>query len=56
MMSDKDWKKYVDTGEVSYAVIKDIVNRIRKGETLGIRDLAVYQSNNEMIEVLLRKT
>lgn len=55
-MTQEDWQRYVDTGEVSYAVIKDIVNRIKKGETLGMRDLAVYQSNNEMIEVLLRKT
>lgn len=56
MMSDKEWKKYVDTGEVSYDTIKDIVNRIKKGETLGIRDLAVYNSNADMIEVLLRRS
>jgi len=54
-MTDKEWKHYVDTGKVSYNTIKDIVERIKNGETLGIKDLAIYNSNADMIEVLLKK-
>ena len=54
-MNDEDWKKYVDTGKVSYKIIMSIVNRIKKGEALGVYDIAVYSSNAEMIEVLLTK-
>mgnify|MGYP003624345528 CR=1 FL=1 len=54
-MNDEDWKKYVDTGKVSYKTIMSIVNRIKKGEVLGVYDMAIYSSNAEMIEVLLTK-
>lgn len=54
-MSSEEWQKYVDTGEVSYKTIMGIVNRIKKGEVLGAKDLAVYMSNADMIEVLLIK-
>lgn len=54
-MSSEEWQRYVDTGEVSGKVLMEIVKRIKTGEDLGTRDLAVYMSHGEIIERLLIK-
>jgi hypothetical protein len=56
MISDADWKKYVDTGDVSYKVLKNIVLCIKSGESLGIRELAVYTTHADILETLLKRT
>jgi len=54
MINDQDWQKYVDTGEVGIHMLKDIVRRIKAGEKLGTRELAIYMSHGEIIEGLLK--
>lgn len=54
MISNQDWKRYVDTGKVSGKVLMDIVKRIKEGEILGTRELAIYMSHGEIIEGLLK--
>lgn len=56
MISDADWKKYVDTGDVSYKVLKGMVLRIKEGKSLGIRELAIYTTHADILETLLKKT
>ena len=54
MISEKSWKIYVDTGKVSGKVLMGIVKRIKEGEVLGTRELAIYMSHGEIIEGLLK--
>jgi len=52
-MTDQEWKRYVDTGEVPYHFFKSMVNAIKNGDKLNGQHLAVYSSHGRIIEVLL---
>ena len=54
MMSDEEWERYVNTGEVDLRVIQEIVSCMKRGATLNDRQLAIYMSNADMIETLLK--
>ena len=54
MISNQEWTRYVNTGEVDLRVIQEIVEAMKKGSPLNGRQLAVYMSNSDMIETLLK--
>ena len=54
LISNNDWKKYVNTGELGIHVLQDIVKRIKAGEKLSTKDLAIYTSHGDILETLLR--
>tara|TARA_R110002124_G_scaffold212856_9_gene379002 strand:- start:6836 stop:7015 length:180 start_codon:yes stop_codon:yes gene_type:complete len=55
-MNKAEWKKYVDSGEVPYYFFKSIAKAIKSGNNLTSKQLAVYSSNAEIIELLLSKS
>jgi len=54
MIPQEDWNKYIDTGEISIEIIKEIAERIKSGANLDLKDLQVYQTHAELIEHYLR--
>jgi hypothetical protein len=54
-ISDVEWKHYIDTGEVSNAIIENLVNMIINNKELSIKDIAIYINNSNTIEYLLKK-
>ena len=55
MIPKKDWDRYIDTGKLELKYVKDLVDRIKKGERLNLQDLQVYQTHADIIEVLLKR-
>jgi hypothetical protein len=54
MINNQDWNKYVNTGEVELRVLQGIVKVIKTGGSLNGRQLAIYMSNSDIIETLLK--
>ena len=54
MISNQDWKVYVDIGDVGIEVLEGIAQKIKTRETLDSRELAVYMGNSGIIESILR--
>jgi hypothetical protein len=54
MISIKDWKRYVDTGEVGIKILQDIAEVIKTRGTLDSKQLAIYISHSGMVETLLK--
>ena len=52
-MTEYEWKRYVDSGEVPYHFFKSMVKAIKAGDKLNSQHLAVYSSHGRIIEVLL---
>jgi|TARA_R110002096_G_scaffold421146_1_gene626666 hypothetical protein len=54
MISNQEWEKYVNTGKISLRAIQEIVSGLKRGAPLNGRQLAIYMSNSDMIETLLK--
>ena len=54
MISNQEWERYVNTGKVNQRVIQEIVEGMKRGAKLNGRQLAIYISNSEEIETLLK--
>ena len=54
MINNEDWQKYVNTGEVELRVLRGIVKVIKGGGKMNSRQLAIYMSNADIIETLLK--
>jgi hypothetical protein len=52
-MTTEEWNNYVDTGFVPQYFIKEIVEKIKSGDSLTIRHLQVYMTHGSIIEVYL---
>ena len=52
-MTQEEWNNYVDTGYVPQYFIKEIVEKIKSGDTLNIRHLQVYMTHGSIIELYL---
>lgn len=54
MISNQEWERYVNTGEVDLRVIQEIVSGMKRGAPLNGRQVAIYMSNADIIETLLK--
>tara|TARA_R110002153_G_scaffold200021_1_gene353388 strand:+ start:452 stop:625 length:174 start_codon:yes stop_codon:yes gene_type:complete len=52
-MSDKDWKNFVDEGEVGIELLEGIAVKIKYQIEISDREVSVYQAYGEKIEQLL---
>jgi hypothetical protein len=52
-MTQEEWNNYIDTGYVPQYFIKEIVEKIKSGDTLNIRHLQVYMTHGSIIELYL---
>jgi hypothetical protein len=53
-MTKEEWNNYIDTGFVPHYFIKEIVEKIKSGETLTTKHIQVYMSHGSIIEVYLK--
>ena len=54
-MDNKEWKQYVETGNVTIRFLKAMAQKIKDGDKLNAQYLAVYQTHSDIIELLLSK-
>lgn len=54
-MTPEEWLIYIDTGEVPFTFLKEMVDIIKEGKSLTDKHLAVYQTHSQIIEALLKK-
>ena len=54
-MKPKEWKEYVETGYVPMHFLKSMAQSIKNGEILDTQHIAVYQTHNQIIELILSK-
>lgn len=53
-MEEKDWKEFVDTGEINPRVLVNIALKFKEHKQLNEKEIAVYREKSNVIEFLLR--